>query len=259
MPTQPTNRGGRARPDLPGSNRVLKAALVLAVLVHLGLLLLHFTRPEVERRPMIEISLDAPPAERSRDAGERIDTRSLDLPADPSLAGLAGQESPHDTQRETGRGPQHEGAGGASDSPRPLSTRDRIDRLYAQVNAALRTGYATSRTQGGPAGRYLARWKRQVEVYGNRHYPSALVQESLSGQVILEATIGKQGHVLNLAIRRSSGSAAVDNAARNLLQAAAPYPPFPADLAAENDRLVITRTWVFTSDRRLRNEAPASP
>lgn len=259
MPTQRIAFEGRATNDARGSNRVLKVALILAVLVHIGLLLVHFTRPEVERRPVIEITLDAPQAERSLDAGRQTDSEALDLPTDPTLAGQAGQDSPSDTLREDGRGPQHEGAGGASDTPRRLSTQDRIDRLYEQVNSALRTGYATSRTQGGPAGRYLARWKRQVEVYGNQHYPSALVQQNLSGQVILEVTIGKKGHVLNLAIRRSSGNPILDNAARNLLQAAAPYPPFPAELAAEHDRLVITRTWVFTSDRRLRNEAPASP
>ena len=259
MPTQPIASDKRTTSETLGSSRVLKVTLVLAVLVHIGLLLVHFTRPEAEPRPVIEITLDAPEAERSLDAGRQTDSEALDLPADPTLAGLAGEDSLSDTLRETGRGPQHEGAWGASDAPRHLSTQDRIDRLYEQVNSALRTGYATSRTQGGPAGRYLAQWKRQVEVYGNQHYPSALVRQNLSGQVILEVTIGKNGHVLNLAIRRSSGKPIVDNAARNLLQAAAPYPAFPAELAAEHDRLVITRTWVFTSDRRLRNEAPTSP
>ncbi|MCL7745118.1 TonB family protein [Guyparkeria hydrothermalis] len=260
MPTQriATDERAAAAGTL-GSNRVLKAAIVLAVLVHIGLLLVHFTRPEVERQPVIEITLDAPEAERSLDAGQRTDSEALDLPTDPTLAGQAGPDSASDTLREDGQGPQHEGAGGMSETPRDLSTQDRIDRLYQQVNTALRTGYATSRTQHGPPGRYLARWKRQVEVYGNEHYPSALVQQNLSGRVILEVTIGKKGHVLNLAIRRSSGNSVVDNAARNLLQAAAPYPPFPAELAAEHDRLVITRTWVFTSDRRLRDETPTSP
>lgn len=242
-----------------GSGRVFRIAIALAVLVHLGLLLVQFTRPETTPRPTIEITLDAPKAERNRDASRHIDAQALEMPTDPTLAGQAGADSPSDTLREDGRGPQHEGAWAASDIPRDISTRDRIDRLYEQVNTALRTGYATSRTQGGPAGRYLARWKRQVEVYGNQHYPGALVQQNLSGQVILEVTIGKKGHVHNLAIRRSSGNPVVDNAARNLLQAAAPYPPFPAELAAKHDRLVITRTWVFTSDRRLRNEAPTSP
>ncbi|MGM0691594.1 MAG: energy transducer TonB [Pseudomonadota bacterium] len=234
---------------------MLPIAFALAVLAHVGLMLLEITRPEVEQRPIIEITLDAPQAERSVDAGRETDAINRQLPADPMLAGQRGPDSPTDTLKEDGRGPQQEGAWAASDTPRRISTQDQIDQLYEQVNAALRTGYATSRTQGGPAGRYLARWKRQVEAYGNQHYPDALVERNLSGRVILEVTIGKGGHVLNLAIRQSSGNPTLDNAARNLLQAAAPYPTFPDELAARHDRLVITRTWVFTSDRRLLDEA----
>ncbi|MFP4252555.1 MAG: energy transducer TonB [Guyparkeria sp.] len=241
-----------------GSSKVFPVAVAIAVLAHLGLLLVEITRTEVERQPMIEITLDAPEADRSFDAGRETDEINREVPADPMLAGQAGPASPTDTLREDGRGLQQQGAWAASDTPRNVSTQDQIDQLYEQVNAALRTGYATSRTQGGPAGRYLARWKRQVEAYGNQNYPNALVQQNLSGQVILEVTIGKKGHILNLAIRRSSGNPVVDNAARNLLQAAAPYPAFPDELAAKHDRLVITRTWVFTSDRQMRDES-ASP
>ncbi|MCL7751099.1 TonB family protein [Guyparkeria hydrothermalis] len=252
-----TTREPQAPPQGPtdraalGSSKVLPVAIGLAILAHLVLLAVEITRPEVERRPVIEITLDAPEADRSLDAGRETDEINRELPADPMLAGQRGPASPTETLKEDGQGPQQEGAWAASDTPRRLSTQDQIDQLYEQVNAALRTGYATSRTQGGPAGRYLARWKRQVEAYGNQNYPDALVQQNLSGQVILEVTIGKQGHVLNLAIRRSSGNPVLDNAARNLLQAAAPYPAFPDELAAKHDRLVITRTWVFTSDRRL--------
>ncbi|HSH85395.1 MAG TPA: energy transducer TonB [Guyparkeria sp.] len=239
-----------------GSNWVFRIAIVLAVLVHLGLLLVRITQPEIEPTTTIEISLEAPQAEQDLDAARQTDLDALDLPTDLMLAGQAGPDSPDDTLREDGRGPQPEGAWAVTDTPRQLSTQDQIDRIYDQVNAALRTGYATSRTEGGPAGRYLARWKRQVEAYGNRHYPGALVQQDISGRVILEATVNNQGRVLNLAIRRSSGNPALDNAARNLLQAAAPYPAFPDELTAKYDRLVITRTWVFTSDRRLQNVAP---
>lgn len=241
-----------------GSSKVFPISVGLAILAHLVLLAVEIARPEVERRTVIEITLDAPEADRSLDAGRKTDEIDRELPADPMLAGQRGPASPTETLKEDGRGPRQQGAWAASEMPRSLSTEDQIDQLYDRVNAALRTGYATSRTQGGPAGRYLARWKRQVEAYGNRNYPDTLVRQNLSGQVILEATIDKKGHVLNLAIRRSSGNPVLDNAARNLLQAAAPYPAFPDELAAKHDRLVITRTWVFTSDRRLLDQA-ASP
>ncbi len=223
----------------------------IAVVVHLIILLVEITQPEAETPPMIEITLDAPQSDRTRDAGQRLTDLAEDTPTKPALAGQAGPESPTDSSMDEGAGHQRKGASGASDSNRPISTQDQIDQLHAQVNAALRTGYVTSRTQNGPEGHYLARWKRQIEVYGNQHYPRALIDENISGEVVLEATISKDGKVLNLAIRRSSGSTTLDNAARNLLQAASPYPPFPPELAEKRDRLVITRTWVFTSDRQV--------
>ncbi|MDG4868114.1 TonB family protein [Guyparkeria sp. 1SP6A2] len=244
------------------TGRPLKLAILLAVVLHLAFLLAEISRPENEPAPVIEITLDAPQDEHTRDAGEQLDPNAQHMPTQTRIAAEAGADASSDTTLDQGQGLQQKGAWAASDANRAIPTQDRIDQLYEQVNAALRTGYVTSRTLGGPEGRYLAEWKRQVEVYGNHHYPQALVQQNISGQIILEVTVGKRGQVLNLAIRRSSGNATLDNAARNLLQAAAPYPAFPAELAESRDRLVITRTWVFTSERQLRNEMPetgASP
>lgn len=238
-----------------GSPKTLPIAIGLAILAHLLLLAIEIGRPEGEPRPVIEITLEAPEADRSLDASRETGERHVEPPADPMLAGQRGPATPADLLEEDGRDPPREGARAAGDTPRRLSTGDPIDQLYDRVNTALRTGYATSRTQGGPAGRYLARWKRQVEAYGNRNYPDILVQQNLSGRVILEVTLDGQGRVLDLAIRRSSGNPVLDDAARQLLQAAAPYPAFPDELAARHDRLVITRTWVFTSDRRLLDRA----
>lgn len=240
------------------TGRPLKLAIVLAIGLHLAFLLAEISRPEKDPAPVIEITLDAPRDEQNRDAGEQLDPKAQHIPTQTRIAAQAGADAASDTTLDQGQGLQHNGAWAATDANRPIPTQDRIDQLYEQVNTALRTGYVTSRTLGGPEGRYLAEWKRQVEVYGNHHYPQALVQQNISGQIILEVTVGKRGHVLNLAIRRSSGNATLDNAARNLLQAAAPYPPFPTELAEKHDRLVITRTWVFTSERQLHNEAPGA-
>ncbi len=239
-------------PDTPlDSSRPLKIAIGIAVVAHLVLLLIEIAEPETESPPVIEITLDAPQSDRTRDAGQRTAEMAEETPTKPALAGQAGPESPTDSSMNEGEGQQREGAWGETDNNRDVSTQDQIDQLHARVNAALRTGYVTSRTENGPEGDYLARWKRQIEVYGNEHYPRALIEENISGEVLLEATISKTGKVLNLAIRRSSGSTTLDNAARNLLQAASPYPPFPPELAKKRDRLVITRTWVFTSDQQV--------
>jgi protein TonB len=235
----------------PGSGKAFGIAVAVAAVVHLALLAIEFTQPEPQPSPTIELALDAPRSDRTRDAGRRLDQPGEKTPTNPALAGKAGPDDPTEATRRAGAGHRDSGAGGTTETQRPVPTRDRIDRIRTEINAALRTGYVTSRTRSGPEGRYLARWKRRVEVYGNRYYPRALIEANLSGAVVLEATIDRNGKVLNLAIRRSSGSTTLDNAARNLLQAASPYPAFPPELAERRDRLVITRTWVFTSDRQV--------
>jgi protein TonB len=50
---------------------------------------------------------------------------------------------------------------------------------------------------------------------------------------------------------RSSGHDVLDQAAVRIVQLAAPFAPFPPDIAAETDVLDITRTWQFQRNNRL--------
>ena len=47
-------------------------------------------------------------------------------------------------------------------------------------------------------------------------------------------------------INRSSGIKILDEAALRIVGLAAPYAPFPPDIAKDTDILSITRTWMFT-------------
>jgi len=52
----------------------------------------------------------------------------------------------------------------------------------------------------------------------------------------------------------------LDRAARRIVMQAAPYPPFPPDIAKDTDILEITRTWIFTNDQlATRSADPARP
>jgi protein TonB len=51
----------------------------------------------------------------------------------------------------------------------------------------------------------------------------------------------------------------LDRAARRIIKLAAPFPPFPPDIARDTDVMEITRTWVFTNDQfATRNGAPVT-
>lgn len=93
---------------------------------------------------------------------------------------------------------------------------------------------------------YLGAWARKVERIGNLNYPAAAREQHLYGSLILHVAVRADGSVENIRLVRSSGFALLDEAAIQIVELAAPYSPFPPDIAAETDVLDIIRTWQFT-------------
>jgi protein TonB len=76
----------------------------------------------------------------------------------------------------------------------------------------------------------------------------------------MTVAIRKDGSVADAMVDQSSGSPVLDRAARRIVQLAAPYPPFPPDIARDTDILEITRTWIFTNDQlATRSTQPSRP
>jgi TonB family protein len=92
---------------------------------------------------------------------------------------------------------------------------------------------------------YLARWQAYVEKYGNTHYPSIALKDNLQGDLRLLVAINRDGTLREVAVRQSSGSSILDQAAVNIVLQAAPFDPLPSELASEVDVLEIIRTWQF--------------
>ena len=55
-------------------------------------------------------------------------------------------------------------------------------------------------------------------------------------------------------VNRPSGQKVLDDAARRIVEMAAPYPPFPDAIRSDTDILEITRTWSFTTSDRLQSD-----
>jgi protein TonB len=64
--------------------------------------------------------------------------------------------------------------------------------------------------------------------------------------------IKSNGDLDRVEINRSSGQRLLDDAARRIVQMAAPYAAFPDAIRRDTDVLEITRTWTFTNADRLR-------
>ncbi|MBE9526204.1 MAG: energy transducer TonB [Proteobacteria bacterium] len=120
---------------------------------------------------------------------------------------------------------------------------DKKNKMYAKRPKAT---YITASTQRTPDALYLKHWTKKIERIGNLNYPAQARKNKLEGQLILVVAISPSGDIINIRISQSSGHKTLDNAARKIVQLAAPYAAVPADVLRGNSRLVITRTWQFT-------------
>lgn len=96
--------------------------------------------------------------------------------------------------------------------------------------------------------RYVEDWRARVEKIGNENYPNE-ARGKVYGSLRMTVAVRKDGSVVEAAVDKSSGSPVLDRAARRIVNMAAPFPPFPPDIARDTDVLEITRTWVFTNDQ----------
>ena len=128
-----------------------------------------------------------------------------------------------------------------------------IARLEAQISKDWdayqkrpRRRFVGARTQEFRFARYIEDWRQKIERIGTLNYPEAARSQKIYGSLQLTVSIKPDGTVENIEVNRSSGQKILDEAARRIVQLAAPYAAFPADIAKDTDILSITRTWTFT-------------
>ena len=136
-----------------------------------------------------------------------------------------------------------------------------IARLEAQISKDWdayqkrpRRRFIGARTQEFRFARYIEDWRQKIERIGTLNYPEAARNQKLFGSLQLTVSLKPDGTVENIEINRSSGQKILDDAARRIVQLAAPYAAFPADIAKDTDILSITRTWTFTRSDQLFTE-----
>ena len=93
---------------------------------------------------------------------------------------------------------------------------------------------------------YLNAWQRQVETTG---YFQISQKDILQGnfKVQIRSIIDSMGNLIGADILKSSGNSSMDALALKILQQAAPFEPFPVDMAASYQQLEIIRDWNFTN------------
>jgi periplasmic protein TonB len=147
----------------------------------------------------------------------------------------------------------------AADSPQPGSSEDETKQQLARAQAEIakqisdyqkrpRKHHFMPSTSEYRYARYVEDWRSRVEKIGNDHYPDE-ARGKVYGTLRMTVAVRKDGSLVEATLEQSSGSPVLDRAARRIVNMAAPYPPFPPEIARDTDVLEITRTWIFTNDQ----------
>lgn len=98
---------------------------------------------------------------------------------------------------------------------------------------------------------YVESWRQKVERVGNLNYPEQAKTQQIYGTLRLTVSIRADGSLESVELNKSSGFTVLDEAAKHIVEMAAPYAEFPADIRKDTDILSITRTWTFTHEDTL--------
>ena len=136
-----------------------------------------------------------------------------------------------------------------------------IARLEAQIARDMnayqerpRKRFIGARAQEVRFARYVEDWRQKVERVGDLNYPQAARDLKLQGRLMVTVGIKADGSLESIDINRPSGFKALDEGARRIVQLAAPFGAFPAEIAKDTDILYITRWWTFTSSDRFQSD-----
>ena len=261
----------------------MKVALGVSAALHGALLALHFAPPPKAWAPQSPTVLavlvnakskKAPPkasaiAQANLDGGGTVDEKGW-RPSSPLERGptqLDPEKRANETEQER-KARELEGevakllaqakaarwravAGQGRSDPAAEQARKQALDLAAQLDARAQAyasrpkkafvGLQTAQSDLAP---WIEAWQRKVEGVGSAFYAQGAARGK-RGLLIATVAIRKDGSVESVKIEKSSGDAALDKAARDILALAAPFEPFGQPMGSKVDVVYVTRQWKF--------------
>jgi protein TonB len=203
-------------------------------------------------RPSAPVSAPTPIDQKGLSDQDRIESRKQQLTLS-KLYFLTQQEADNSIQKSKQSHAQEAEQKPASEADQRAS---KIARLQAEIRE-MSVNYAkrpriltlTASTRKAIEASYLASWVQKVEQTGNLNYPSEARLKKLDGRLRMSVHINAEGELLDMQITSSSGNSILDEAAKQILRMAQPFPAFSDELRERADQIVIIRTWDFKSNR----------
>ena len=213
--------------------------------------------PPPPKQPATSPKPSQPKPPSSPKPARKVEAKPLAKPPRSSQALAAKPTAPEPTR--SSRVAKQPSAPGGTRARGPLNSTALLGQIASldteiqqRANAGVRSQRVNLADTRSLAGFYAADWARKVTRVGEMNFPDAARRLNLSTGPLLEVSIRADGSLREVRILRSSGNAELDRAARRIVELAAPYPPFPAELRRRVDLLRIESPWRFDPGGRIR-------
>ena len=192
-------------------------------------------------RPSAPVSAPTPIDQKGLSDQDRIESRKQQLTLS-KLYFLTQQEAENSIQKSRQSHAQEAGQKPASEADQRAS---KIARLQAEIRE-MSVNYAkrpriltlTASTRKAIEASYLASWVQKIEETGNLNYPSEARLKKLDGRLRMSVHINAEGELLDMQITSSSGNSILDEAAKQILRMAQPFPAFSDELREDRKSVV---------------------
>jgi protein TonB len=134
-----------------------------------------------------------------------------------------------------------------------LRLQAQIDKRVEEYQKRPRKRFIGARATEYRFALYEEGWRAKIERVGTLNYP-AEARGKIYGSLRITVTLRPDGMIDRVEVDRSSGLKILDEAAFRILQLAAPFAAFPAEISKDTDLLVITRTWFFAQGDKIWTE-----
>ena len=121
----------------------------------------------------------------------------------------------------------------------------RIEKEWQRYQKRPNREFIGANTRAVEFAAYVDEWKQQIEDIGTKIYSRNVSVDSEEGVMVVTVSINSDGSVERVLIDVPSGSRRLDQVAREIVSAAAPFRSFDPELRRRYDILSITRRWSF--------------
>jgi protein TonB len=239
--------------DQKPSQRVWVFAAVIALVLHVGggaLAVARMQNPDIEElgSPGIEVGIVMSPHAEESDLppGPDMDAQLYSPPVEEQKAEVKETELPKAMPTETDN-PDRIVALNDSKKPKEDDPKIAAVQTNAQMETAAQEATAMPSVDEAPEGRsqtpalgvgqslqrQRASWNALLSAHFEKHKRNPLLQKFKNAKVVVNVTFDRLGHVISSSIAESSGDAAYDQAALDMLRRSDPVPQPPPVIADE--------------------------